>query len=106
MRRSLRTQWELLKPNVGGTVKQSQARQKTQHDQHARTRSLSVGEFVVVRNFGSGLDLVQGVVAKRLGPLTYLVDVLDGRLWKRHIAHVKKCGKFPHFVTWSICCKR
>ena len=96
MGRSLRTRWDLLKPDVDGTVKQSQARQKAQHDQHARSRSLSVGDSVVARNFSSGPDWLQGVVAKRLGPLTYLVDVLDGRLWKRHIDHVKKCGNASH----------
>ena len=52
----------------------------------------------MARNFSSGPDWLQGVyiVAKRLGPLTYLVDVLDGRLWKRHIVHVKKCGNASH----------
>ena len=51
---------------------------------------------MILRNFSSGPDWVQGVVARRLGPLTYLIDVLDGRFWKRHVDHVKECGNANH----------
>ena len=44
----------------------------------------------MVRNFGgSGPDWVPGVIAQKMGPLTYLVDVSGGRLWKRHVDHIK-----------------
>ena len=34
-----------------------------------------------------GLD--PGVIAQKMGPLTYLIDVSGGRLWKRHVDHIK-----------------
>ena len=50
----------------------------------------------MARNFSSGPDWVQGVVARQLGPLTYLIDVLDGRFWRRHMDLVKKYGSARH----------
>lgn len=96
MGRSLRTRWDLLKPGTDETVRRRQANQKAQHNQHARLRCLSIGASVMVRNFSSGPDWVPGVVARRLGPLTYLIDVFDGRLWKRHVDHVKEFGHVRH----------
>lgn len=29
---------------------------------------------------------------QQLGPLTYLIDISDGRLWKRHVDHLKQCS--------------
>jgi len=29
------------------------------------------------------------VIVERCGPLSYLVQTLDGRVWKRHVDHVK-----------------
>ena len=44
----------------------------------------------MVRSFsGSGPDWVPGVIAQKKGPLTYLIDVSGGRLWKRHVDHIK-----------------
>ena len=33
------------------------------------------------------------------GPVTYLLEVSDGRLWKRHIDHVKECHFTPDSPT-------
>ena len=77
---SLRTWLDLLKPNADEFVCRRQATQKFHHDQHARLRCLSIGDSVMVRNFSSGPDWIPGVIAQGLGPLTYLIDILDGRL--------------------------
>ena len=89
--RSLRTRWDLLRPDVGRTVQQHQSKQIEQNERRARLRSFDVGESVMVKNFSSpGPSWVQGTIAYKQGPLTYLVDVSDGRLWKRHVDHIKK----------------
>ena len=31
-----------------------------------------------------------GVIVQQLGPMTYLVDVSGGRIWRRHIDHFKE----------------
>ena len=33
------------------------------------------------------------------GPVTYLVEVSDGHLWKRHVDHVKECHFTPDSPT-------
>ena len=90
MGRSLRTRWDLLKPDLRAKVSQRQFKSKQRHDQHARPRSFYVGQSVMARNFGHGNKWIAGVVARQLGPVTYLVDVSDGRVWKRHVDHLKE----------------
>ena len=89
MGRSLRTRWDLLKPDIEQRVSWRQSKQKERYDQHARPRSFHPGQSVMAKNFRSGPDWVPGVIVQQLGPLTYLVDVSNGRLWKRHVDHLK-----------------
>jgi hypothetical protein len=44
----------------------------------------------MARNFQAGAAWILGVIVQQLGPVTYLIEVSDGRLWKRHIDHVKR----------------
>ncbi len=89
MGRSLRTRWDFLKPDVGRRVRRSQWKQQERQN-HARLRVLEVGQSVVAKNFRSGPAWIPGVIVEQLGPVTYLVDVSDGRMWKRHVDHVKE----------------
>ena len=99
MGRHLRTRWDLLKPDPSQNVRQRQAKQKEQHDQHSRFRRFEIGQSVVAKNFGSGDSWIAGVIAQQLGPLTYLVDVSGGRIWKRHVDHLKDSTSFTHGST-------
>ena len=65
-----------------------QAKQKDTHDQHAKLRNLSVDSPVMVREFRNSNKWIPGTVLKKLGPVTYRVDVGEGRIWKRHIDHL------------------
>ena len=56
-------------------------------------RTLQEGQ--AVKNFGSGESWQPGVVAKQLGPVTYLVDLSADRFWKRHVDHLKELGTPP-----------
>ena len=90
MGRSLHTRLDLLRPNLGRTVRQSQSREIEQKQGSTRLRNFDIGAPVMARSFGgSGPDWVPGVIAQKIGPLTYLVDVSGGRLWKRHVDHIK-----------------
>ncbi len=89
LQRELRTHLNLLTPNVQEKVEQEQTRQKERHDKHARQRTLFSGQPVMVKNLRPGDTWIPGVVLKQLGPVSYLVDVSDGRTWRRHIDHLK-----------------
>ena len=88
--RELRTQLDLLFPNVRRRVEEKQASQKKQHDSHARVRDLTVGQRVMARNFRNGPRWIPGTVVKQNGPLTYLVKVRDDQVWRRHIDHLRQ----------------
>ena len=88
-KRQIRTRFDLLRPSTQTQVATKQAQQKTNHDRHSRTRHLSVGESVLVRDFLHHPKWKEGKIASQLGLLTYLVTLKDGRKWKRHIDHVK-----------------
>ena len=87
--RPLRTRLDLLRPDVGGQVRNSQAEQKDRHDRRSKPHEFTMGQTVWVRNFRDGLCWISGMVADRLGPLTYLIQLPDGTLWHRHVDHVR-----------------
>ena len=62
----------------------------------------SVGQSVMARNYyRSGAAWLPGVIGQQLGPLTYLVDVSEGRLWKQHVDHIKDLHARPTEIeTW------
>ena len=99
MGRSLHTRLDLLKPDTRQSVSRRQAKQKKRHDQHARLRSFQVGQSVMAKNFGSGAAWLPGVIAQQQGPVTYLVDVSEGRLRKRHVDHLKEYHSRPTLPT-------
>ena len=53
----------------------------------------------MAKNFDSGDSWIAGVIAQQLGPLTYLVDVSGGRLWKRYVDHLKEFNPPPPSST-------
>ena len=87
--REARTRFDILKPNLEHRVLAKQAVQKDQHDQHAHLRSLEAGQPVMAKNMRPGENWIPGVILKQLGPVSFLVDVGEGRTWKRHIDHLK-----------------
>ena len=88
--RELRTRLNLLRPDCNKRVCDRQAMQIAGHDRHSYQRELHVGQNVMAKNLRPGAAWVPGVVVERVGPLTYLVQVGDGGLWKRHIDHLRE----------------
>ena len=89
MGRELRTRLDLLVPDTGARVRDKQGAQKDYHDRHTRTRDLYVGQTVWTRNFRDGTPWVQATVTDQVGPLSYLVELPNGDLWRRHIDHLR-----------------
>ena len=88
MKKELRTNLPLLRPDVGGDMRDTQ--QDRYQQATALTRSLNPGQTVSVldpRRDGRGKWLY-GVVLQRLGPVNYLVKV-DGQPRYVHIEHLR-----------------
>ena len=54
-------------------------------------REFQLDQRVSIRNFSDNRKWVTGVVQSRIGPLTYLVKLQDGRLCKRHVDQIIEC---------------
>ena len=80
---------DLLRPDVGAKVARSQENQKVRRDQHAKERLLRQGDCVYVKNFASGSKWLPGVIHRQSGPVSFVVDLLDGRQVRRHQDHVR-----------------
>ena len=50
-----------------------------------RQREFTVGQSVMAKNLGSTSAWRPGVIVEEIGPLTYVIDASDGRLWKCHV---------------------
>ena len=92
MGRPLRTRLDIMRPDTTAVVSEKQAEQKQQHDQHSQTRELLLGQSVLVRDFHGSSKWVEAVLKQRLGPLTYLVKLDSGMLWRRHVDHIRTRG--------------
>ena len=93
--RSLRTRLDLIRPDLGMSVTQKQALQKRRHDQHCHLREFHIGQRVLVRNIRPGPRWVFGTIVKRTGPLSYVVQVSEGMLWRRHVDHLLEANDSP-----------
>ena len=85
-KRSLRTTLDLLKPDVNSSIC---FKQKGYHDSSCQVREYSMGQRVQTYNFRSGPCWVAGVVVRKLGVLTQLVQVDSGMFWRRHVDHLR-----------------
>ena len=87
----LRTRLSLLRPNVGEKVMDSQAKQKATHDVHARMlREFCPGDRVLVKDLRKEDTCWRGSVAERSALRSHVVVLNDGRVWKRHVDHLRR----------------
>ena len=81
-----------MKPNIRQTVESKQLSQKINHDTTTNVRSFHIDDQVLVKNFhNSGKKWLQGQIIKSIGPLSYLIKLSDGRIFRCHIDHLRKC---------------
>ena len=89
--RELRTRLSLLRPSVESNVQSKQADHKQKHDQTSKFREFFVGDEVLVCDVRKN-EWLNGVIAERSGPLSYVVTLADGRVWRKHVDHIKRCS--------------
>jgi hypothetical protein len=93
MGRKLRTRLDVLRPNLGNRI---QKRASPIPATNQKARNFAVGDPVLVRDYrGQKESWCRGVVTRKLGPVTYQVQVGDF-LWKRHIDQLLLYTGDPH----------
>ena len=89
MGRQLRAHLDQLTPNLQAQVQQKQQKQKDYHDQTSRSRTFDIGDSVFIRNFTKGPTWLPGTVLQKQGPRTFTIKLMDGRIWRRHVNHIR-----------------
>lgn len=87
--RKLRSTLDLLHPDLQSRVQHKQWKQKEQHDQHAKGRSLQGGAPVYTKNFSFGPTWIPGTVEQVTGPVSCTVLLGSGQRVRRHVDHVR-----------------
>ena len=87
--RKLRTHLDLLVPDIAGRVRMRQNLQKHSHDLHAKDRQFQENNLVMAKNFGQGPPWITGKILKQSGAATFLVELPDGRVIRRHSNQLK-----------------
>ena len=68
----------------------SQAKQKATHDVHSKFRKFYPGDRVLVKDLRKEDTWWPGLVVERSGARSYVVVLNDGRVWKRHVDHMRR----------------
>ncbi|XP_042150593.1 uncharacterized protein K02A2.6-like [Ixodes scapularis] len=82
LQRHLRTRLDLLKPSVADCVASAHYRPQRQHP--GQERAFTAGDQVYARDYRSGHKWQPGTVAAQTGPVSFQVQVSQGRVWRRH----------------------
>ena len=105
LKRKLCTRMDLLRPDNQAQTRLSekQGSQKLDHDRRSTQREYRVGETVIARKYRDGPKWMEGIVVERKGPLSYVVQVNHGMLWRRHIDHLRNGpSTAQQTVTWRF----
>ena len=88
----------LLKPMTAERIEETQWKQKKQHDIRSTYRTFNVGDYVFVKNFQSGDKWLPGVISQKTGPVSFVVQLSNGR--ERH-CHQDQLQKQTVDVKWK-----
>ena len=84
-----RTRLDLLRP-IAERVENEQFRQKVRHDATAKSRTFHIEDSVFVKNHsGIGQRWLPGKVVKKTGPVSYVVELQDGRQKRCHLDQLR-----------------
>ena len=89
----LHTRLDLLQPDPEKSVLERQSTQKMSHDGKSGLRTWAEGDSVLVLDFRQGHSWTSAIISRVLGPVTYLVETVDGLKWKRHTDQIKSLLK-------------
>ena len=84
-----RTRLDLLFPQIADRIENQQSREEKLHDCIAQQCDFAQGQVVYARNFREGERWIPGHIVEVTCPVSYNVEVEDGRHWKRHKDHIR-----------------
>ena len=93
--RKPRSRLDLVYPENGRKVRQSQASQKQAHDWHAEEHTTQEGEAVYASNFRRGPKWLPGILKESTGPTSFAVQLENGQLLRRHQDHLTQRSCIP-----------
>ncbi|XP_072022263.1 uncharacterized protein [Amphiura filiformis] len=93
--REIRTRLSLVRPNLQEGVISKQAMQKDHYDMHSKYREFFPGETVLVKDSRKEQTWWPGTIAERSAHKSYIVTLTDGRVWKRHVDHLRRGEVMP-----------
>ena len=88
--RELRTRLSLLKPSVKDHVTRKQSDQLMNQSKGLTLREFYPGDRVTVKDMRCNNTWWPGTVAERSAPKSYVIVLQDGRIWKRHVDHMRR----------------
>ena len=91
MGRKLRSHLSILTPNSATRINSKQRIQKEYYDKGAKERELTIGTSVLVRNFPNDNSWLRGTLKDKSGPLSFTIELDDGRIIRRHLDHIRLC---------------
>ena len=99
--RVIRSRLDLLHPDLHSRVENQQLQQKLNRDPVVpRMLQLSVGDVVYAKNYGVGRTWSSGVIIGVDGPVSFVVKLEDGRIWRRHQDQLmRKCDMHAYPVA-------
>ena len=98
MGRKLKSQFDLLKPNIAVRVDQMQQEQKHTHDFQVVSRKFQEEDTVYAWDFHQGQSWLTSAVVKGSGPVSYEVKTDNGQLICRHQDQLRKRSVQP--LSW------
>lgn len=89
MNRRPRSRLDLFQPALQNKVLLKQGATVDERSGGARAYEFHVGDSVLAMNFAGGPKWMPGVLEDKVGPVTFMVVLKDGRVWKRHQDHLR-----------------
>ena len=80
--------FSIVYPEMGRRVRVHQGVQKKKHDLRAKKRIVKERDEVYARNLCQGPKWMPGIVQQSNGPISFEVELEDGRKWRRHQDHL------------------
>ena len=86
----LRTRLDAIRPNLKQQVETKLLGQKENYDKRAQERTFAETDRVYVQNFRRGETWLAGDNVQILGPVSFQVQLTDGRLVRHHQNQIRK----------------
>ena len=87
--RKPRTHLDLMHPDIATDVQTKQDKQIEDRNKGTKKRELEINDRVYVRDLPTGSTWMQGKIIAKRGPRSYLVELPDGRVFRRHIDNLR-----------------